>query len=934
MKGFDMKDNCRVKVLSINGWLVVMFALAFSYRQVGGEVKPVPAPEPELGKVSRSLVEGASLKTDAEANELLARAEHFAGQGRYDLAGKLWQTVIDSSNDLMFTRDEWVEKTLEHEYQRYRSVSRDIETTIANLPAEGRQGYRLKADAEAKLIIEQPRGNDNEAALAEIVRRYFISSLGDDAAFELACLKLDRYEFLPAIRLLDKIINDYPAPSVDKDLVLVRLAALNARVGDTDRALKIIEDLSSRVTPAVSDKLLKLVKDDIMNSGRPVLYAARSGKSWPMVMGGPGRAGVMPYPETVPMQRASPAWLQPYELNLPESWPELPTGGDKEIAHNVDNPFARGLTRSSTTRRPSTPKAMNDSWIKHGWIPSARVLFHFGNLYFKTHNRLVCADAQSGELLWLGFRNNYPSRSATYYNRGNTEAVGRAPIDANEIRNFADSINQSMCIVADKVLTVQGIPVDFTEESSVVAKQPVDPMARRRMIINRAAGGVSRMRDNRLVAYHARNGKLQWMRSANEPGVDVIKKSCFVGAPVPYAGLVLIPVLEGNGMYLVALESEGGVTQWRTFLGDEPSSGSAQNGAIVISVDGGEAYVATGAGLLFSVDAISGSMNWAVSYPRTTEKDPARERQLQRFGVWGGRGMGSAKFNGWHEEMIIPSGNVVIVTPTDFNHIIAFDRRSGSLIWESARGPGGVQQQGEYALGVDKGRVYVAGRGVVRCYKVGGGRLLWESVFEDGYGRGALTEEGIFMPSGKNRIIRFSLEGGKEVASLEVSSLDKQPVGNLYSNGSNLYGAGLRQVYALGQFKAGDIEADNAGGKKVLSDIVEDADELIAEAFRSMTSAYQRGVADFSGLAGKFELLAKELEIIPVPDSDRRSEILTGRSIWYSGQQAALERAKLRFPSLGIAKVKKDIALKAIESFREELLPMRKIFSNYGIEIP
>ena len=250
MKVFNMNDNCRLRVLSINCWLLGMFAIAFSHRQAAGDIKAVPAPQPEIGKVSNSLVEGASLKTDAEANELLARAEHFAGQGRYDLAGKLWQTVIDSSNDLMFTRDEWVEKTLEHEYQRYRSVSRDIETTIANLPDEGRQGYRLKADAEAKLIIEQPRGNDSEAALAEIVRRYFISSLGDDAAFELACLKLDRYEFLPAIRLLDKIINDYPAPSVDKDLVLVRLAALNARVGDSDRALKIIEDLSSRVTPA------------------------------------------------------------------------------------------------------------------------------------------------------------------------------------------------------------------------------------------------------------------------------------------------------------------------------------------------------------------------------------------------------------------------------------------------------------------------------------------------------------------------------------------------------------------------------------------------------------------------------------------------------------------------------------------------------------
>jgi outer membrane protein assembly factor BamB len=934
MKVFNMNGSCRFKMRSLSGLMLVVFAVMSVSQQAGGDLKKVAVPAPEIGKASRSLVEGASLKTDTEANDLLARAEHFAGQGRYDLAGKLWQTVIDSSNDLMFTRDEWVEKTLEHEYQRYRSVSRDIEATIANLPREGREGYRVKADAEAKLIMERPGNNDSEAALAEVVRRYFISSLGDDAAFELACLKLDRYEFLPAIRLLDKIINDYPSPSVDKDLVLLRLAALNARVGDPDRALKIVEDIRSRVTPAVPDKLLSLVEDDIMKSGGPVVQAARAGKSWPMCMGGAGRTGVMPFPEMLPERIAAPVWVQPYELNLPEAWPELATAGAKSITLNVDDPFGRGLTRGSTARKPSTPKAMNESWLKHGWIPSARVLFHSGNIYFKTHNRLVCADAQSGELLWLGFRNNYPSRTTSYSNRGTTEVVGRAPIDANEIRNFADSINQSMCIVADKILTVQGIPVDFTEERSTAANQPADPMARRRILMNRAAGGVSRMRENRLVAYHARNGKLQWMRSANEPDIDIVKKSCFAGPPVPYAGLVLVPVMEGNGMYLVAVEAEGGATQWKTFLGDDPNSGTAQNGAIIISVDGGEAYVATGAGLLFSVDAISGSMNWAVSYPRTTIKDPARERQLQRFGVWGGRGMGGAKFDGWHEEMIIPSGNSVIVTPADFNHLIAFDRRSGSLIWESARSPGGVDLQGEYALGVEKGRIYVAGSGVVRCYKVGGGRLLWESVFEAGYGRGALTENGVFVPSGKNRIIRLSLEKGNELASIEVKALDKQPVGNLYSNGDSLYGAGLRKVYAIGEFKVGEIEAEGAPAEKSLGAIAEDANALIVEAFRRITGAYQRGVADFSGLAEKFESLAKELEQIPVPSPALRSEILAERALWNSGQQAMLERVKLKFPSLAVAEGKKEAVIRAIEVFEAELVPMREFYSKYGIELP
>ncbi len=906
----------------------------------GGDIK-LEVVAPEIGKVSRTMVEGASLKTDAEANDLLARAEQFARQGRYDLASKLWQSVIDSSNDLMFTRDEWIERTLEHEYQRYRSVSGDIESTLANLPREGLEGYRVKADAEAKLTMQRPGAKDSEAELAEVVRRYFLSSLGDDAAFELACLKLDRYEFLPAIRLLDKIINDYPNPSVEKDLVLLRLAALNARVGDPDRALKIVVDLRARVTPAVPDKLLNLVEADIRQSGRIVHRTEPSGKLWPMIMGSPGRGGVMRFPELLPQKIAATFWSQTYELNLPEAWPELPADGAKPIALNPNDPFGRGLTRGSTARKPSTPETMNNSWPKHGWFPSARVLFHSGNIYFKTHNRLVCADAKSGELLWLGFRNNYPSPVVSVSSRNNAELIGRDPLDINEIQNFADSINQSMCIVSDKVLTIQGTPIDFTEERASVVLAPVDIMARRRIIMNRGAGGVSRMRDNRLVAYHARNGKLQWMRSANEPGGEIVKKSCFAGSPVPYAGLVLVPVLEGNGMYLAAIDSEGGATQWRTFLGDEPASGSALNGAIIIAVDGGEAYVATGAGLVFSVDAISGSMNWAVSYPRTTEKDPARAQQLQRFGVWGGRGMGAAKFDGWHEEMIIPSGNVVIVTPTDFNHVVAFDRRSGSLLWESARSPGNADHQGEYALGVHKGRFYAAGNDVVRCYKISGGRMLWETAYDAGHGRGALTAKGVFVPSGKNRIIQLSLEDGTNISKLEMEAFKEQPIGNLYSNGNRLYGAGLRKVYAIGEFEADAIEVEDAPEEKSLGEITEGANELITDAFRRIRDAYvfngQRGwdeLKHFSGLDEKFESLAKELEAIPVPSPAVRSEILAERALWNSGLQAELERAKLKFSSFPLTASKRDAVVRAIEGFKAELAPMRELYSKYGIDIP
>jgi len=376
-------------------------------------------------------------------------------------------------------------------------------------------------------------------------------------------------------------------------------------------------------------------------------------------------------------------------------------------------------------------------------------------------------------------------------------SAGRAPKGVKEFRNFSDSIHQSMCIVRDKVLTLQGKPTDFTEEN--VAVPPAPQAGMRRGLVRGARAGPSRYRDNRLVAYHARSGKLQWMRQAGESDVEAFVNACFVGPPVPYADLVLIPVLEGHGMYLVAIDIEGGATKWRTFLCDEPGVGMSSGSPVMVAVDGGEAYVATGAGLVFSVDAISGVINWAVRYPRTPENASEVEKQLQRFGgfVRQGRSFDVA-FDGW-EEMIIPSGNAVIVTPSDFNHVIAFDRRTGALLWESARRPGGEGHEGEYALGTYEGRLYIAGNDVVRCYNVKGGRMLWEVTFEPGFGRGALTPDGIYIPSDTNKVLQLRLQDGERVAEYSVETEGGQPLGNLYGDGQRLFGMGLRRVYAIGK---------------------------------------------------------------------------------------------------------------------------------------
>ena len=61
-----------------------------------------------------------------------------------------------------------------------------------------------------------------EEVLAEVARRYFLSSLGDDAAYQRACLALDRYDFVTASSLLTRLLTSHPDVSIPHEEMLLR----------------------------------------------------------------------------------------------------------------------------------------------------------------------------------------------------------------------------------------------------------------------------------------------------------------------------------------------------------------------------------------------------------------------------------------------------------------------------------------------------------------------------------------------------------------------------------------------------------------------------------------------------------------------------------------------------------------------------------------
>src|SRR5207249_5838538 len=117
----------------------------------------------------------------------------------------LWQKVLDEAGDTLM-----VQKIIEPlgpastPLMIYGSVTQQVERTLAKLPPAALASYRTSADADARALLAAAGPAGEEEALAQVVRRFFLSSIGDDAAYKRACLALDRHEFLGASRLLNK----------------------------------------------------------------------------------------------------------------------------------------------------------------------------------------------------------------------------------------------------------------------------------------------------------------------------------------------------------------------------------------------------------------------------------------------------------------------------------------------------------------------------------------------------------------------------------------------------------------------------------------------------------------------------------------------------------------------------------------------------------
>ncbi len=781
--------------------------------------------EAEARAEQEKAMDLAALKTDPDLEALMEKAERYMGDGNYRVASTLWQAVLDRSGDALYSDDQ----------EMYYSMVQRVEKVLAALPPEGLEIYRVTADAEARELLARSGPQDTNA-LATVVQKYFISSVGDDAALNLGSIFLDRFDFLGARRMFEKIVNDHPDPSVPLNQVYLKIALCNSWLGD-DSAAKAMLDRSAEVSDGAKEpRNFDLVSRSIGN----LSFESNSSKAldiWKMPLGNASRVGVMPAPPIETMDGPLVAAWQFYFL--PKN-----TRSDRRDFEGVVRAGRSAWGSANMGTRNTVERKLIESWRRKDWRPAGELLFDEQRVFFRSVADITAWDKLKVEqhidnaltappeppkssapekdgasqriaksVSWRSvWRNSFEIDTKTMvtnmqrsrfggYRSRDRKKDAPLPTTLPEVQLFGDKIASSMSIHQENLYAVEGQRFDLKNRHST---------KRISQFRNRS---VRRLRDNFLTAYDRTTGQVQWSlpdvkkqededQEIEEVGEieseEFISSGGFMAAPIGFGNLIIVPVNISGAIYAYALDpANGGKTVWKSFLCDEAETSANAWSPIEMSINGSDLFVSCGMGVVFSIDPASGVVRFARRYER--------DGRPNAFGF--GRSFNSPRykhFDNWSSDVIIPWSNQIICFSSDRKTIEAYDRDAGEFLWKCDSNP---MSDGEvdYVIGVYNDVLYVGGFKTVIAFQLKReGAILWggREMFGDQKSRGKamLTPEGVFVPV-EDSIVQYSLDGddgeADEVGAVKVDLGTGAPVGNLYSDGQRIWVHGASRLYAL-----------------------------------------------------------------------------------------------------------------------------------------
>src|SRR5882757_4885742 len=662
---------------------------------------------------------GVYLPSDRSLSRAITRARERLADREYHEVLAFLQGVLARDEDSFLERS-----GDDHQQLGLKATARQL---IGELPPEGYDAYELLHGATARRQLEAAIQTGDRDALAKIVRQYFHTSAGYEAALVLAEIEADQGHRLAAAQLYGELIET-PRAAARLEPQLSVAAALNLLLaGQTDDAASVIR---------------AIVK------AKPSAQLTISGK-----------VTTLPAASTDPI-----AWLSGFAGQLQVAtardvnWLTLHGDPSRNSQSTGGRPHLRPRWEARIVNEPSVESFLSgrsDDFVQRGIveIPGARPVAVGDVVIMRTPENIVAIDWQTGKRIWESRDEQelQPDLAAAEPTSGIDRDQWAAQGKPLEDRVWHDALVTSLSSDGKRVFVVRGLSVSREEEGGM-GWQP--QFMNRNNIENTAT-------TNQLAAYDiTTQGKLAWELDGGR-NAGKLTGAFFLGAPLAIDNTLYVMAEIRSALYLVALDPATGQVQWlQQLLSLEKSISldpARRRAGVTPSYAGGVLICPTGAGTVVAIDVVKREFAWVYGYPREVQSAEMRtfwQNQPAQPQLVRGN-------NQWLDGSAVIAEGKVLVTPPESSEIYCLDLRSGKLLWHRRQG------DSLFIGSVDHGNVLLVGGQSVIARRLSDGEPAWEKetlALPSGVlpaGQGYLSDGRYYLPLTSGQIAEIDMAAGK-----------------------------------------------------------------------------------------------------------------------------------------------------------------------------
>lgn len=753
---------------------------------------------------------GVYLPTDRTLSRGMSRARDRLNDGEYNEALAFLQQILDRDEDT-FLDDAQAAETR----RGLKASARDL---IAGLPKAGREMYQLLHEANARRQLEAAIDSGNRDELARVVRRYFLTAPGYEAAIVLAQLEFDRGHPLTAAHLYDELLSDSTAAAAFEPQLSLLAAVSWTAANQPQRAAAALRSLAENYPNTELELAGKKVSLPRTASEEALITWLHDS------IGIPRSAGTATNDWLT--QRGDPGRNPTYSGGAPH----LSARWQSRVVN--DPRFENFLT---SRQQQSEQQGIAP-------ITAARPIAAGNVVLMRTPQNVVALDWQTGKRIWETREEESSARDqmlSEFMSGNNAEEFAhvRHPL---EQRVWDDTLTMSLASDGERVFSLSGMDMAERPEQNAWGVGP-------------AFGGqydLTASPTNRLTAYELpTEGKLAWeIDGASATGE--LAGAFFLGPPVAVDGSLYALAEIRGAVYLLALDPATGKLDWRQQLvGLEQGitvDPERRTNSATPSFGAGMLVCPTTAGMVVAIDAIRREFAWVYRYPRQADTFTNL-----RQGGWQGRVDGPMvrSNNQWIDGSAVIADGKVLLTPPESAEIHCLDLASGKLLWKKPR------DKSIYLAGIDRGVVLLVGADSVAALRLADGTPAWDKervelpagVLPSGFGY--LSDGRYYLPLTSGQVIAVNMQDGSVTGAVE----SRQPtsVGNLICHRgsiisqSALYLDKFEQIDVLRE-RANQSLATNPRDAAAIRDLAEirRLEGSLAEAVPMLKQAYEIDPSD------------------------------------------------------------------------------------------